>query len=87
MSFVQRELDRISRALHEPHSAERYAQLYAAQQALSWAMEPTGFRSPYDTVMDIEADQEDCLARIRPPVSSDSGVLHELRQSPKQFAG
>jgi hypothetical protein len=36
--FVNRELDRIARALKEPRSADEYRQLYVAQQALSWDM-------------------------------------------------
>ena len=43
------ELDRISAALREPHVAN-YDQLYAAQQALSWALDPVVFKSPYETV-------------------------------------
>lgn len=50
MSFIERELRRIEVALHEPQTDERYCQLYAAQQALGWALEPTGFMSPYDTI-------------------------------------
>ena len=49
MSFVQRELDRLSLALHEPRSDDEYRQLRVAHQALSWALEPVGFKSPYDT--------------------------------------
>ena len=64
MSFIQRELDRISRALHEPRSAE-YNRLYAAQQALAWALEPTGFQSPYDVIKDTLAISKDC-----PPLSN-----------------
>ena len=50
IGFVQRELDRIAVALREAPSPECYARLYAAQQALSWALEPTGFKSPYDAI-------------------------------------
>jgi len=46
MSFIQRELDKIAVALREPRPADEYRQLYAAQQALSWASEPTGFKAP-----------------------------------------
>jgi hypothetical protein len=57
MSFVQRELDRISEALREPSrlqiSSDQYERLYAAQQALSWVLEPSGIRSPYDTILDV----------------------------------
>jgi hypothetical protein len=50
MSFIQQEFDRISQALREPQNADRYHQLYAAQQALACAMEPKGFASPFDTI-------------------------------------
>jgi hypothetical protein len=39
MSFVTRELDRIAARLREPGvPANEYERLYAAQQALSWAL-------------------------------------------------
>jgi hypothetical protein len=62
MGFIERELDRISAALREPRPADEYNQLYAAQQALSWAQEPTGFRAPYATITGTEAGSEDCPA-------------------------
>lgn len=51
MSFVQRELDRIGTALQQAQPNNRYAELYAAQQALLWAIEPTDFRSPCDMLV------------------------------------
>lgn len=54
MSYIQRELDKISAQLHEtPRDTEKYQELYIAQQALSWALEPTGFRSPWNTINEI----------------------------------
>lgn len=58
MSFVARELDRISNRVRElqPHSGENskagieYRELYAAQQALFWSLEPTGCMSPFDMI-------------------------------------
>jgi hypothetical protein len=52
MSFVTRELDRISARLLDPALLPEgeYERLYAAQQALSWALEPIGFKSPYDMI-------------------------------------
>jgi hypothetical protein len=61
MSFIQRELDRIAVALREPRSAEEYVQLYAAQQALSWGLDPAMFKSPYNLITGIEVNSEDCL--------------------------
>jgi hypothetical protein len=57
MSFIQRELERIGSELTTSQSA-RYAELYAAQQALVWALEPTGFKSPYDMLVQIKDTQE-----------------------------
>ena len=55
---MQRELDRIAAALlMETTNQECYARLYAAQQALSWALEPEGFKSPYDTIMGTQANE------------------------------
>lgn len=73
MSFIQRELDRIASALRSPQSADRYCQLYAAQQALSWALDPTGFATPSDTVAKgITGIQEDLAGysvRLHQPLS------------------
>ena len=66
MSFVQRELDKISSALREPRFADQYDRLYAAQQALSWALEPDGFKRPYDMVTGIPGGSEDCSATPHP---------------------
>jgi hypothetical protein len=67
MSFVQRELDRIQSAL--TNNPERYAELYAAQQALAWAQEPDGFASPTKMIMGIPANSEDCPASSNPAQS------------------
>jgi hypothetical protein len=71
MSFIQRELNRISAALLDPLSAN-YDQLYAAQQALSWALEPNGFKSPYDTIKGTPEGVGDCLSSSCPLPSSDN---------------
>jgi hypothetical protein len=67
MSFIQRELDRIGAALQQPQLSNRYAELYAAQQALSWAAEPTGFASPASMLMGIQEGSADCSDALRPP--------------------
>ena len=46
-SSIEAELGRIERALREPQTDDRYCQLYAAQQALAWAMDPASAASPY----------------------------------------
>lgn len=69
MNVVQQELDRISAELRENQKGEKYNELYAAQQALVWALEPSAFRSPYMSVMGIQAGLEDCSAPHHQPVS------------------
>ncbi len=71
MSFVQRELDRITVALREPQTEEKYNQLYAAQQSLSWVLEPGGYKYPYDMIMDTGADAGGYLLNLSPPLSLD----------------
>ena len=61
VGFVERELARIADALREPRFADQYDRLYAAQQALSWALEPDGFKRPFDMITTgIPAGTEDC---------------------------
>jgi hypothetical protein len=50
MHHIRTELDRIETALRDPQTDERYCQLYAAQQALAWAMNPSGFKSLFETI-------------------------------------
>jgi hypothetical protein len=52
IGFVARELDRLAIALREPQSPERYVELYAAQQALSWSLDPENFASPLQTIQE-----------------------------------
>lgn len=66
MSFVQRELDRIQSALGVPGDPQ-YEQLWAAQQALSWALEPTGFKSPFCSITGSQEAAGDYWAGSRPP--------------------
>jgi hypothetical protein len=59
MSFIQRELDRIGNALRQTQPGSKYAELYAAQQALMWTLEPDGFKSPYDMLVPAKDTLED----------------------------
>jgi hypothetical protein len=71
--FIARELERLEKALGEPQTDERYCQLYAAQQALAWAVDPDGFASPYATIQrglvrpltGTREGSEDCQAALR----------------------
>ncbi|HEU4662129.1 MAG TPA: hypothetical protein VFS63_15870 [Pseudolabrys sp.] len=69
MSFIQREIDRIGEALRHPQSGSHYAELYAAQQALAWASEPTGFASPFVMIMGIPEGLKDCPSASNPEPS------------------
>ena len=62
MSFIQRELDRVTSALREPCSAEVYDRLCTAQQALAWAIEPSVIAEPYATIMSKVANSVGCLS-------------------------
>lgn len=68
MQHVELELKRIGERLVGPLPLE-HAALYAAQQALAWAMNPQGFASPYAMITGIREGSEDCLADSRPPLS------------------
>lgn len=61
LSFVRRELERLDRALQNTPEG-RYAELYAAQQTLAWALEPQAFKSPAVMIMGTQEDSADCPA-------------------------
>lgn len=66
-SRIEKELERIGAALRAQRKAlppngddsglpRSYHELYAAQQALSWALEPEGFKSPYASSITSTSD-------------------------------
>ena len=72
MSFIQREIERVTTKLQAgPLAAEEHSQLYAVQQALLWASEPGGFKSPFDMIVgtNIQSDSEGCPAGNGPTAS------------------
>jgi hypothetical protein len=73
VGFIERELERISEAVRarqaEQSDTDEYRQLYAAQQALSWALEPVGFQAPYETILGSSASSVSCPDYSRPPQS------------------
>ena len=69
MGFIDRELARIETALHQPQPSERYASLYAAQQALKWATEPQGFAAPLDVIE---------RGAVQPPTGTPAGTADYL---------
>ena len=66
MSFIERELQRIRSALGDRANPE-YERLWAAQQALEWAQEPTGFKAPYAAITDTPQEPADCPTEYHPP--------------------
>lgn len=70
MGFIERELSLIGIELgNRDESDPTYKRLYDAQQALAWATEPDGFKSPYAAIMGIQAAPGDCSAHPRQPSS------------------
>jgi hypothetical protein len=84
MSFIQRELDRIQNTLTTAQlSSHRRAELYAAQQALVWALDPTGFKPPYDMIANATDNPEgsgDCPEENGRSLSLDSPDRHASLQ-------
>lgn len=66
MSFIQRELERLGRELCTNPQGDRYAEFYAAQQALAWALEPAVIQPPSRLLTSSEASEASCWADIRP---------------------
>lgn len=74
MTHVQAELDRIAARLAAYPDPFEHAGLYAAQQALRWAAEPSAYASPYSVVTraGIAGGSADCSAGSRPAQSSNT---------------
>jgi hypothetical protein len=66
MEHVHAELRRISARLAAYPDPFEHAGLYAAQQALAWAMQPEAFASPVATVLGSEEGSGDCWAESHP---------------------
>jgi hypothetical protein len=70
MIYIERELDRIGRTLRNTQSGARYDELYAAQQALEWALDPASCAAPLDMIerqprnrlISTTSAKEDCPA-------------------------
>lgn len=63
MNFIQREIDRLRLELLAGH--DRAAEIYAAQQALEWALEPSGIKAPYALIMGTQVSSKDCSGHPR----------------------
>lgn len=68
MGLISRELDKLSRIILQNPAGSKEA--YAAQQALSWALDPQGFKSPYHFLTDTQEGSEDYLECPDPLPSS-----------------
>lgn len=86
MSFIQREIDRIGKALRQSDPVPRYDELYIAQQALMWALEPQLYKAPYDLLASISGtpeDSEDCRGESGHSPSSNNPDHHVSEPLPK----
>ena len=72
MSFIERELARLNRALDVGADNPRYPEIYAAQQALAWALEPAIAASPMVLLTGNAEASRDCWADTRLGKSSET---------------
>jgi hypothetical protein len=70
MGFIERELERVAEALQtrtEDDQPDEFRRLRAVRQALSWALEPEGFKRPLDSISeDNQGVSEDCSQGTNP---------------------
>ena len=69
MSFIQREAEQIRTALVACQDEDERSRLYAAQQALLWALNPSGYASPYKMIKGIREGSGDYSAPVHRPLS------------------
>lgn len=74
MSFLQREADRLNLALSQMPFGEMYDRLYAAQQAIVWAIDPESYKSPYNMII---GDQEEQIAHHADALAQPAHVSSE----------
>lgn len=72
MKHIQTELDRISERLRSHPHPNEHAGLFAAQQALEWARNPNGFRSPFDTATGTQEAHKGYCRSDRQELSEDT---------------
>ena len=69
MNFLKVEADRLRSALQQTPLGARFDELYAAQQAIQWAIDPTQCESPMDMInrfnLSIREGSEDCQSSSR----------------------
>lgn len=64
---VREEFKRLDSAINDGSFREQHNKLYAARQALAWALQPEAYRSPYDSIMGNQPTSANCQAEHRPP--------------------
>jgi hypothetical protein len=73
MGLVQREIDKIQLSLQGTPQGPRRDELYAAQQALAWSLDPLNFSSPLAMIgrfnLSTQEDLKDCPNRCGPASS------------------
>jgi hypothetical protein len=79
MLHIQRKLERIQNVLTSVAPPERYAELYAAQQALVWVLDSETFKAPHDMLVTYSrGGSRDCLAGNDHSVFSDNPGLRAV---------
>lgn len=76
MGIIDRELAKLGHALRVAPQG-RYQELYAAQQALSWALDPQCFKSPAAMLTGTLEDEADCPECHNQPRSGDICIRSE----------
>ncbi len=66
---VTEEMDRLTAAIDTNTYHEQHNKLFAARQALYWAINPDIAASPYASIMGILEAREGCLDEPCPPQS------------------
>lgn len=65
-----KERDLLTAAINDGSYREQHSKLYAARQALSWAIDPESAASPYTMIMlGTQGEPGGCLAEPRQPRS------------------
>jgi len=86
MGFIDRELARLNRALDCGVGDSRYPEIYAAQQALAWVLEPAIAASPMAYLTGNAEASADCWADSRPEKLSETarqGLCHPHKHLPE----
>lgn len=76
-SFIQREIDKIEKALTTSRAEEVICQLKSARQALEWALDPSGLnKSPYNMIMGEESFSEQMRKKYPSIFENEEPQLH-----------